>query len=574
MANKTFKDFTQIGKNEGIQEVDLKPTGDEEIYLVGYQVTPSTNGQSSTSQEIRVEVEDYIKKAAQYFDISNVSADAVQYNPQTGGTAQINSQTVTEKLNTLLTTDDYITSTGETPATQTAKGNRLFIGNGQTAVVTVGAGGAVLADYTSIQAALNDIAKWHIESGSLVIIRVLTDIEVSTSINVNHPQGERIHIIGSNAVGGGYTQISISTTAFGENQVPNFNLFECTDGHRIGLIDKFRLVGRPINFATGWGAMTGKAAIRASRQAYINVGSNITIQDWYYGILAEYGSAINATQTPQGISSGVIISNTGMAGIAAMHGSHINATKANVSNSRLTGALGYGILASHGSQVVCDGATVSSNERAGVASFSGSEICAMGVISQNNGFSGRNVYGAGFLASDGGYIECSNLIIDGVTTNTQALTNYGFAFEYLKGGSISGNTGSSTGNTLGITNKFALSTTKNSLAALEANDTTVGVYTTKGQQVEIASPPSESTTRLVLTGGVANLSPSIAAAGTEAKIDIQLAPKGTGGRVLLGQNVSFGSMTNFVGSIPPIAGAVGYISITDNAGNTRRLVVY
>lgn len=573
MANKTFKDFTQIGKDEGIQEIDLKPTGNEEIYLVGYQVTPSTDGQSSASQEIRVEVEDYIKKAAQYFDISNISADAVQYNPQTGGTAQINSQTVTEKLNTLLTTDDYVASgTGETPATQTAKGNRLFIGNGQTAVVTVGAG-TVLADYTSIQAALKDIAKWHIESDSLVVIKVLSDIEVSTTINVNHPQGERIQIIGSNAVGGGYTQISISTTAFGENQVPNFNLFECTDGHRIGLIDKFKLVGRAVNFNTGWGAMTGKAAIRASRQAYINVGSNITIQNWYYGILAEYGSTINATQSPQGISLGVTILNTGMAGAAATHGSHINVSKANISNSRLTGALGYGVLASHGSQIVCDGAEVSLNERAGVAAFTGSEICAMGVISKNNGFNGRNVYGAGFLASDGAYIECSNLIIDGVITNTQALNNYGFAFEYLKGGSISGNTGSSTGNTLGITNKFALSTTKNSLAALEANDTSVGVYTTKGQQVEIASPPSESTTRFVLTGGTASQPPSIAVVGTEAKIDIQLTPKGTGGRLIFGQNVSFGTMTNFVG-IPPITGAIGYISITDNTGQTRRLVVY
>jgi hypothetical protein len=574
MPNKTFKDFTQIGKDEGIQEVDLKPIGNEEIYLVGYQVTQTLNGQSSSSQEIRVEVEDYIKKAAQYFESSNISSDAIEYTPQSGGTAQINSQTVTEKLNALLTTDDYIASgTGETPASQTAKGGRLFIGNGQTAVVTVGAVGNVAPDYPSIQEALNAIAKWHIESGSLVVIKVITDIEVDSSIKVNHPQGERIQIIGSSAVGGGYTQISISTTAFGENQVPNFNLFECTDGHRIGLIDKFRLVGRPVNFSSGWGAMTGKAAIRASRQAYINVGSNVTIQNWYYGILAEYGSVINATQSPQGISSGVVISNTGMAGVAAMHGSHINATKANISNSRLVGALGYGVLASHGSQIVCDGAVVSSNERAGIASFTGSEICAMGVISQNNGFSSRSVYGAGFLASDGGYIECSNLIVDGVSTNTQALNNYGFAFEYLRGGSISGNTGSSNGNSLGITNKFALSTTKNSLAALESNDTSVGFYTTKGQQVEIASPPSESTTRFVLTGGTASQTPSIAVVGTEAKIDIQLAPKGTGGKVILGQNVSFGTIQNFVG-IPPITGAVGYIPITDNTGQTRRLVVY
>jgi hypothetical protein len=86
-----------------------------------------------------------------------------------------------------------------------------------------------------------------------------------------------------------------------------------------------------------------------------------------------------------------------------------------------------------------------------------------------------------------------------------------------------------------------------------------GFSTGGGQQVNI-SHTAAAVNRLNLTGAVTTGAPELSAQGSDANINLKLTPKGTG-------TLQFGTYTT--GALSP----TGFITITDAAGTSRRLLV-
>lgn len=452
MPNKTFSDFEQVSTDNLDLNID--------DYLVGYRPSASTiTGTQTPAFEIKVTTRDLVANIDAFADPSSINAAKIGFIPSGNN---ILTTTVNNKLNQLKTASDYGTADA---AGSASRYQRLFVPSGS--IINL----LVPTDYPDIPSALNAIQNWHIENGAVVKIKIVTDITINEGINLNHPFGQNIQIVGEKTNGVAATLAVSSGVTL--SQI-NFNVFTCSYGNKFGLIDNLIIEGKTITGNT-WGSYV-YAAIRAEYGALINLGARMTIKNWYYGVLANYGSVIQAR--------GVIVSNCGEAGFMATNGSQIYAgSSSSKYNSVGDKELGHGYKAEYGSQITCEDSVATNNKKSGFASHSNSQVRASGCSASSNE--------SGFSARDHGQIEAYNT---GLQTSSSSNSNYGY--ERLNGGIIYGNL-NGTGNGKGLLNKYAVAAQTgvfpNDFASLMSNDELLRLYTKDASpQVELRNVDRKS----------------------------------------------------------------------------------
>lgn len=275
----------------------------------------------------------------------------------------------------------------------------------------------VPSQYLTIQAALTSLANKRIGAGAIVTIQVADGTyNLTSGINLNHPDGDRIWLIGNQAT-------PDNCVLMGPNP-PTFNGLSCTNGNVFGLADGFK-----INLPAKAVLANNYSGIYAGTGAVILLGPNIKVNNWYYGINASYNAGILADYAQ--------VSNAGDVGIWAFCGSQVQARYASSTGASDTvNGWGFGFQAEYGSQIECTGATATLCNIAGFAALSNSQVRAFNTVSSNN-------VGSGFLARD--YGEIAN-------HNATANNNTRYGEEWITGGYITGNGKTITGNTLGASN--------------------------------------------------------------------------------------------------------------------------
>jgi hypothetical protein len=495
MPTKNFSDFTTLS----IEDEDLTSLD----YLVGYRSS------TEAPYEIKIGADALMASIDSLAPVKGIKSDKIYHIPLSlKANVSVVESSLEDKLNQLRTLEDFATPHNAAIA---CAGERLFVD--EDVVLNVN------GDFASIQLALDAIQGWYISNTGSVTINIIADLEITGPINLNHPFGDRIRIIGNGGGTGASVTLSISPLYVANL---NFNLFNCTDGHRFGLIDNLIVKGAgPDHWNT-------YSAVYADRGAYINLGSNFSVGlqiqnqtglGWYIGIQASNGSVINA--------DGVEVANCGLAGFLATKGSQINTPNSKSSGNKILGNIevGFGYLAEYGSQINCEQAEATGNYRAGFASFSTSQVKATGAYSHGNGI--INIApGSGFLAKDLGEIECYNYS-DVILTRVSG--NYGYAFETLNNGVILANQDSvsaPSGGT-GIINKSA---------------------------------------KLTITSNT----PTLTVDG-DSDVNLKLSAKGSG-KIILSSDVQLGAYTSYTSFTSAIS-ATGYITVYDSNGVSRKLLV-
>ena len=451
---------------------------------------------------------------------------------------------------------------------------------------------SVPSQFATINLALTYLATLRITQGAIVTIQVADGTyNLTSGINLNHPDGISIHLIGN-------TSNPALCKIVGTNP-PTFNGISCTNGHSFGLLDGFT-----IDLTAKATLANNFSGIYANNGSTLICGTHIFVNNWYYGINSSYNSTI--------IADYATVTYAGDVGIWAFVGSYISANYATSNNcSDFVNGWGYGFQGEFGSTVLCTGASATGNNIAGIASLSNSTVRALSSTSSTN-------TGSGFLTREWGIIECG-----GAT----ASNNSRYAIEIADGtGGIYGATG--TGNTLGQTNKFCFWDTGTGSARMAASsgslrldtngadsiyfntsgglqfaidhnassvncfhlqggstggslsltaqgsDTNIGAYVnSKGAGVvglnsngktafQAYNDNASNVNYIQANGGLTGVGVTLSAQGSDAVVDLKLSPKGAGGYVQI--NTGY-SATTFA--------QTGYVSVKDNTGTVRRLMV-
>lgn len=452
----------------------------------------------------------------------------------------------------------------------------------------------VPAQYATIQSAFTYLATQRIVNGATVTIKVADGTyNLASSINLNHPDGEYIQLIGN-------TTTPTNCIILGSNP-PTFDAITCTNGYTFGLLNGFY-----INLTAKATLANNFTGVLADEGSTIICGTKISVSNWYYGIAARNGSFIYAQSA--------IVNNAGDVGFWAYAGSAIDARFATSNTtSDVANGFGFGFQAEYGSEMDCSNASATGCNIAGIAALTNSNVRALTATSSGN-------VGSGFLARDDGNIENHN-----ATANNN--TRYGE--EYIANGTIRGNGKTLTGNTLGVTNGYAYFDNSSALGARIASNgdlridnngtgstffnTAGGVqneirhiastsshfyqqggapsnndqpsYGTDGTAIDISGRfqmkgagllffnnangtqaaignTLAAVNHLELRGGSTGNPAAAFSVGTDAVIDLALFPKGAGSYVQLG--------AGFVAGAPA---ATGYISFKDSSGVIRKLLV-
>jgi hypothetical protein len=537
MPSKTFASFTQIAT----EATEAENTD----FLVGYKP-------GAQPYEIRLTLKDLSNSLDLFLDPNSLNGSKVQFVPEG---ANVQTSTVISKLNQLRTTNDYLSPAA---AANECKNQRLFIPNGVTIELDVP------NDFATIADALNALTNWYIENGALVQIKITSDVDVDGTLNLNHPCGQNIQIIG-NGIGGSAIKIIIQQQNLSE---VNFNLFECSDGHKFGLIDNVDIEGRAVT-AYNWG-INNYAAVKASYGSHIKLGPDVTIKNWYIGVLASYGSTVFADS--------VDVSAAGEAAFLAIAGSSIKASSSIATTCRTAGVdlVGAGYKATGGSFIDATRSVSRLNKAAGYMSLSNSFIDARGSLAEENGYDSYKA--AGYLAKETGHIDCSAIIIDGQTLNTASQSNTGFGYEIRSNGNITGDFNGQD-NSRGIVNIYstatAVGTYPNELASIVSNSGSLNVYTGGTNKQVIFNDIAEVVAPLTFQAGTELEAPLISVTGSSATINLNLQPKGNSGRVIVGtetsSNLQFGQYVALSTGVS--LSATGYVQIYDRTGTLRKLLV-
>ncbi|HCE6992534.1 TPA: hypothetical protein NHP85_006846 [Pseudomonas aeruginosa] len=392
----------------------------------------------------------------------------------------------------------------------------------------------VPADQPTIAGAMSWLRERTIARGATVTIQVSDGSHAFTPpLDLNHPQGGQIEIIGNQA---DKSACVLLTT--GE---PTENGFVVSDGHQFGLVDGLEL-RCSVKATAVW------QGIVALRGASLTVGPNVTVDNWYYGIVGRDGGSVAA--------DGVVVKNAGDVGFWAFAGGHLRCRNASVENVRDTSqGLGFGFQAEYGSSMDCSSASATQCLVAGIAALSGSTVRAYSASSTGND-------GDGLLARDGGVI-----VAHGATTTG----NSGYGIGQRSSGRVFGNSINTASNTLGVNRPAAILDNDALGARVLATggplriDTGLGgfghsFHTSGGRQLEILH--IEGAVNYPYLAGSASGSPArLGVSGSDANIDLRLRPKGAG-------VVRFGSHVEQ--SDVPIT---GYITVKDDTGALRKLAV-
>lgn len=390
----------------------------------------------------------------------------------------------------------------------------------------------VPSQFTTIQDAFTYLSKYTIVRDAVVTIKVANGTYTLTgSINLNHPQGFQIQLIGNTT-----TPTSCVLTV---TDSATFDAIVCSGGNRFGLLNGFHIT-RPTKAEMPKNS-TGVLAVQNST---LILGSSIKVSKWFYGIAARDGSFIKCPAAQ--------VSESGDVGIWSYGGSTVICDGAISNTANAAGQpWGFGFQAEYGSTLVGTNISASGCKIAGFASLSNSTCRIFDSSTSSN-------IGSGLFARDGGVIEAQN-------TNTTNNTRYGI--EVVEGsGRIFGVSGN-TGNTLGPVNAFVyLSvvgtdpqiTNSSGNLRIDSRDNTY-FNTAGGAQFCVRNTPS-AVNRIDVIGAATGQSPQFIATGTDTNIDLALTPKGSG-RVKVGATFTGTVSTN------------SYIEFLSNDGAVLRIPV-
>ncbi len=275
----------------------------------------------------------------------------------------------------------------------------------------------VPSQYATISAAFSYLSTKTIARGATVTIQVADGTyNLTHGIDLNHPDGERIRLLGN--------QTTPDNCVLMGTNPPTFSALSCTNGHKFGYVNGFK-----IDLAAKATLANNYSGIYAGTGATIVLGPKIKVNNWYYGINASYNSTIFADYAQ--------VSNAGDVGIWAFCGSQVQARYASSTGASDTvNGWGFGFQAEFGSQMECAYASASGCNIAGFAALSNSQLRAHNTTASDN-------TGSGFLARDEGQIE---------NHNATASSNTRYGEEFIRGGSINGSGKTISGNTLGANN--------------------------------------------------------------------------------------------------------------------------
>lgn len=339
----------------------------------------------------------------------------------TGATANLQSlatgagataRSVQAKLSDYLNISDYSTAA---QATVAGFGNHLLVPIGTTLTINVP------SQVATISQALTDIQNWDIY-GNVVIQVADGAYTVPSGILLANKFGNNVSLIGD--VANPANCVLNFTTAGG---------FYLPWGDTWGVLNGFSIQNTS-GTKQGLGILTDGGV-------YSQVGPNIIVNGFYYGIAARNGGRINATGTSA--SNAVVVTNAGDVGIWAFLHSYVSAEYAQVSGGADTANnLGAGFAAEMDSNIDATGSSSTGNYLSGYSAISGSSIRAWNTTASGNGGAVSSPPSAGYIVASMGAME----IFGGTTENN---IGYGYATDGTT--QISGNyaLAVNTGNSLG-----------------------------------------------------------------------------------------------------------------------------
>lgn len=241
---------------------------------------------------------------------------------------------------------------------------------------------------------------YRIASNAVVTIQfpASTSITFSAPMQVRHPDGARIRIVGgSNASNRTTLQFTSSSGLVLE------------EGQVLGYFDGFTLDGT--NTASTIG-------ISLSGQSYLECGTNVVVQQFGDGFAANYGSVLRADSSRATDNTGTGY-NAGIGAIIRAQNSQALRNGRGYSADYLSGILAssstsessnldYGYLADRLSFLIIDSAESRSNTDSGVAMFGGSYAYAVGMTTSGNGAYGIEVGYSGVVNATGASVAENN----------------------------------------------------------------------------------------------------------------------------------------------------------------------
>lgn len=424
---------------------------------------------------------------------------------------------VVSAINSFLTGVEKVTVADyATPAAAIAarSGKRLYVQQGDSLTLNVP------SVFSSIQAAMTAIAGWYI-LGHVTIKVADGTYQATSSVNLNHPFGANISIVGN--------VTTPDNVVVKGSSPPTFDLFVVSGGQQFGLIQGMRAdISAKALQANNF---TAFLALNGASLSLDHINSN----NWYYGVAARNGGVIKYTTGT--------VNNAGDVGVWAFAGGNIQCSGVASNNASDTANnLGFGFQAEFGGVVEAQNCTATGCRVAGLAALSN------GTGRYYNCTANANL-GSGIMSRGGGQIEANGSSSTGNTRYGIEITEYGNIV----------NLATNTGNTLGAANAFPffdVSTGQARLAAsvgqlrLDTNDTSSTYFNTvNGLQAEVRDMPS-AVNHPVLQGGATGKPVNILADGSDTVIDLALFPKGAGSYVQFG-----------AGYFTPAPAASGYFSM-------------
>jgi len=297
-----------------------------------------------------------------------------------------------------------------------AANQRLIVPFGTTVTLNVPS-----ATFATIPAALSAIQSWEV-FGTVIIQVADGTYTLASGITLDHPFGKNIQLLGDTVTP---TNCVLNFTTSGGFYVPW--------GFTWGVLNGFSIQNTAAK--AGLGILTDGGV-------YAQVGPNIIVNNFYYGIAARNGGRINAQGT---VSSYVVVTNAGDVGIWAYLHSYVSCQYAQVSGGiDSANNLGGGIVAEEASSIDATYAQSTGNYYCGFSALTGSSIRAWNTVANNNGgATNATLPSAGYVAGSMGTME----IFSGTSNN-----NTGYAYATDGTTQLAGQYAltSSTGNTLGL----------------------------------------------------------------------------------------------------------------------------
>ena len=211
---------------------------------------------------------------------------------------------------------------------------------GENTTYTVASSGG---DFTTVGAAYDSLDDAFIEAGVTVTISVGAGTFVESTINLDHPQGQRINITGA---GSGSTTLSFS--ADGNDG------FYC-ENNRSGTIDALTILS----------TSTTKYGVWANTNGAILLGTDVIVDGWRTGIYARDHSFVEATS--------VTVDDATTYSVHSTTGSTIRFLSGSITQTSVNGSQG----------IRCEGSSI---VFAGSCSIQGASRTGQGVFVVNAGF--------------------------------------------------------------------------------------------------------------------------------------------------------------------------------------------